>query len=65
MGEWLKGKKTYIGAFLLAAGAAGGYWFDVFDLATATAVLGAATAAVGLGDKGNRILQYLETIKKK
>lgn len=64
MKNWLTGKKTYIGAGLMAASAIGGYWFGVFDFTTASTILSAATISVGLGHKGDRILEALQAKKQ-
>ena len=69
VGEWLKGKKTYLGAAGLAITGLAGFWFDVYDLGTAGLILSAALAAAGLGGKLDRhrdlVLKFLESQKSK
>jgi len=67
--KWLEGKKTWIGAGLLAVAAVAGYWFGALDGTVATAMLGFALTAVGLGDKADRyvpqILAALDNLRAK
>jgi len=67
--KWLEGKKTYLGAAALAAGAIAAFWFGEINGAQLTMVLGLALAAAGLGDKLQRYLPFvvsaLEELKQR
>jgi hypothetical protein len=69
MVKWLQGKKTYIGAGILAAAAIAGFFLGQLDLDKLAMVLGSAIAMAGLSAKLNRYLpdavQALEEIKNK
>jgi hypothetical protein len=52
--KWLTGKKTYIGAAVLALAAIVGFWYGAIDGVQLTQALGVAFAIVGLGHKADR-----------
>lgn len=66
--NFFTGKKTYIGAAILALAACAGYYVGSFDGPTTTLFLGTALTAAGLGSKVQRyapaILASLQEIKK-
>jgi hypothetical protein len=67
--QGLQGKKTYIGAGILAAAAIAGFFLGQLDLDKVAIVLGSAIGMAGLAAKLNRylpdVVQALEEIKKK
>lgn len=64
MGQFLTGKKTYLGAAILAIAGLLGYLHDVYTYETALAILGLATVSLGLGDKYDRfVVKALELLK--
>jgi hypothetical protein len=66
--NFLQGKKTYIGAGLLALGALAGFFFGTFEAPQAIVILGAAASVAGLGAKFQRyapaIVSGLQELKK-
>jgi hypothetical protein len=69
MVKWLQGKKTYIGAGILAAAAIAGFFLGKIDADQLAMLLGSAIAMAGLSAKLNRylpaIVEASEEIKKK
>lgn len=67
--EWLKGKKTFIAAGIVAVVGVVGFFLGQLDLTHAGLVIGFAAGMVGLGDKWDRygglFLAGLEDLKKK
>ena len=68
MKDFLKGKKTYIGAALIAFGAAAGFIWGPLDAHQLTIAFGVALAITGLGSKLERylpiIVRALEELKR-
>ncbi len=62
----LEGKKTYIGAAIIAISGLAGYHYGAIPIEGATAMLGAACATAGLGNKCDRYFaKALEIAAKK
>jgi predicted membrane metal-binding protein len=60
--QFLKGKKTYLSAALIALVAICGWWFGVIGYAEALSLLGVAGAAAGLGAKSERTAEAILTV---